>query len=247
MDRTLLPESWRNDRDLSCIILAAGRGLRAEPLTDGLPKTLVPFRGRPLLDHTLERWAPLVRRFLVVVHHRKELLLDHLARRPEPVAVVAQPRLGGIAHALQCCRPFTGKRFIVILGDCYCEGAFRFPPAMDQGVAVQEDQGPERIRQSYSVVTDTAGRVRQVCEKPRTPPNRLLGMGYYFLDDMVFGFIEKTPPSLLRNEVEITDVIGAMIAADLPVHAIPFHGDYLNLNRADDLNAGAKPKDAAPA
>ena len=40
---------------MKAMILAAGRGERLRPLTDSLPKPMLPVAGKPLLEHHIER------------------------------------------------------------------------------------------------------------------------------------------------------------------------------------------------
>lgn len=44
---------------MNAMIFAAGRGTRLKPLTDILPKALVPVGDKPLLQHVLDRVAAL--------------------------------------------------------------------------------------------------------------------------------------------------------------------------------------------
>lgn len=79
------------------MVLAAGLGTRLRPLTDDRPKALVAVRGRPLIDHMLDRLAEAgVERAVVNVHAFADALIDHLRHRRAPTIVVSDER----AHAL---------------------------------------------------------------------------------------------------------------------------------------------------
>jgi dTDP-glucose pyrophosphorylase len=172
-----------------------------------------------------------------VVHYRKEDIIRYVPTLRTTYDIVAIERLRGIADGLHQVRHLADGPFIVVLGDCLCRGTFDAPFADRMGVGVIETASEEAIRRSYSVELHPAdaSRVRRVVEKPKTLINRLCGMGYYFLDPRVFPYIEATPPSPLRNEVEITDVIQRMIEGGEYVRAYRFRGDYVNITYPDDV------------
>jgi len=58
-----------------CLILAAGNGSRLRPVSSGLPKPLVPFRGRPILEHVILRaHQARIDEFVIVVGYRSDLI-----------------------------------------------------------------------------------------------------------------------------------------------------------------------------
>jgi MurNAc alpha-1-phosphate uridylyltransferase len=64
----------------TAMVLAAGYGMRLKPLTDALPKPLVPVAGRPMIDYALEKLqAHGVREIVINVSHLKDQLVAHLA------------------------------------------------------------------------------------------------------------------------------------------------------------------------
>jgi MurNAc alpha-1-phosphate uridylyltransferase len=91
----------------TAMILAAGFGVRMRPLTDKMPKPLVPVAGKPLLDHVLDRVAEAgVTKAVVNVHYLPDQIVRHVANRKQPTVVISDERDvvlgtgGGVVKAL---------------------------------------------------------------------------------------------------------------------------------------------------
>ena len=61
------------------MIFAAGFGTRLKPITDILPKALVPIHGKPLLEHIVEKLIKAgVDEIIVNVHHLPDKIIDFI-------------------------------------------------------------------------------------------------------------------------------------------------------------------------
>lgn len=101
----------------TAFVLAAGLGTRMRPLTDTLPKPLVPLAGRALIDHVLDRLAAAgIAKAVVNVHHLASKIEEHLRDRCSPEVAISDERGvlletgGGAVHAL----PLIGDAAFVI-------------------------------------------------------------------------------------------------------------------------------------
>lgn len=119
------------------MVLAAGLGQRMRPLTDRLPKPLVPLAGRALIDRVLDRLGGAgIARAVVNVHYKAEMIEAHLAGRSSPRIVISDERDalldtgGGVRRALG----LLGDRpFLIHNSDSVWieDGAANIPALMD--------------------------------------------------------------------------------------------------------------------
>jgi MurNAc alpha-1-phosphate uridylyltransferase len=77
----------------AAMVMAAGLGKRMLPLTESLPKPMVPVAGKPLIDHALDRLAEAgIVRAVVNVHYRPEAVEAHVAQRTVPEVTISDER-----------------------------------------------------------------------------------------------------------------------------------------------------------
>lgn len=77
----------------TAMVMAAGLGRRMLPLTERLPKPMVPVAGKPLIDHALDRLAEAgIARAVVNVHYLPEAVEAHVGARTAPQVTISDER-----------------------------------------------------------------------------------------------------------------------------------------------------------
>lgn len=106
----------------TAMVLSAGFGKRMRPLTDTMPKPMVPLNGIPLIGHTMNRLVDVgVERVIVNLHYLGEQIQDYLADENRLEVVFSEEvelleTGGGVKHAL----PLIGSEpFYVINSDAF--------------------------------------------------------------------------------------------------------------------------------
>ncbi len=107
----------------TAMVLAAGLGKRMRPITETLPKPLVPVAGRTLLDWGLDSLAAAgVETAVVNVHYLPDQIVRHVSAREVPRILISDERdglldsAGGIVKAL----PLLGAEpFFILNADTF--------------------------------------------------------------------------------------------------------------------------------
>jgi N-acetyl-alpha-D-muramate 1-phosphate uridylyltransferase len=165
----------------SAMVLAAGFGTRMRPITDHMPKPLVPLAGRALIDHVIDRLvAAGVRRVVVNTHYKAEMIAAHLAmRRDVDIALSYEETLletgGGVKHAL----PLLSEAFFVLNADVFWLDSTKpalqrlaelwDPARLDALLLMQRTTSAIGYEGRGDFIVDPNGRVRRRAEHEVAP------------------------------------------------------------------------------
>lgn len=167
---------------MNAMILAAGKGTRLHPLTETMPKPMVPVVGRPVLEHTV-CWLRDhgVRRIAINLHHLPESVRNHFGdggRLGVDIRYSEEPELLGTAGGVKKIEAFFEDPFLVIYGDVLTD--------LDLTALV-------------AVHRSRAGQPHATLALDQRPDTTQCGVVELGADDRVSGFIEKPRPEEIRS------------------------------------------------
>ena len=177
---------------MKCIILAAGKGTRLKPLTDHTPKPLLPIKGRPLLEYTLENLPDEVDDVIIVVKHLGHLIKEHFGKKwaGKKLTYLNAVGLRGTADMIRQAKRFVKGKTLVICGDDIYKKSdlarlLVEVPESEWGILVAERDDAS----NFGVLSlNTRGTVAAVIEKPEHPASNLVNAGAYLFDERIFKY-----------------------------------------------------------
>ena len=102
---------------MQVIILAGGKGKRLSPLTDKIPKPLTKIRGQYIIDHIISSLPDEINEIIVIVHHLKAKIRQHLENKREQMTFISQGDVIGTYGALLRAKEKIKDRFSVLNSD----------------------------------------------------------------------------------------------------------------------------------
>jgi mannose-1-phosphate guanylyltransferase len=203
---------------LKAVLLAAGLGTRMRGAFGDVPKILVPFGGRTLLDHQLDYLAGQgVDEVGINLHHHADTVVEHLGRgTPVPVRISVEETLLGTAGALLPLAPFLDEPFVLLYGDVVTDLGLGELLERHSGLATLACYPSGELAGKGVVEVDADGRVTSFVEKGAARSEGLVNAGIHALDPAITGHV--SPPFADFGH----DVWPAAVAAGAEITAVPF-------------------------
>lgn len=218
---------------MKAMILAAGVGSRLRPLTDTVPKPMLPIAGEPLLVHTL-RW---LRRYGVTQIALNLHALPHVVKAglgdgsqwDVQLRYSFEPVLRGTAGAAKHLASFLADRFVVVYGDLLLDIDLAAMVAFHDERNALLTVGLKHTDMPTSqgmIECDASGYITRFVEKPLEWPadQRTANAGVYIVEPDVLTHIPSDRPTDWGH-----DIIPGLIAARLPVYGLPVAGHLVDI------------------
>lgn len=234
------------DLPLQAVIMAGGFGSRLRPLTDELPKPMLPINGRPIMERIIEQLREVgIRKIHVTTHYKPEKIVDHFGdgrRFGVDITYINESSPLGTGGALGL-MPVPEEPLLVINGDILTQVNFRrlFEYHKEQKAEMTISVQRYEMQVPYGVIECDGSRVVSLSEKPQM--EFLVNAGIYLLEPEILRFI----PS--NTYFDMTDLIQRVLdekrmAVTFPIreywHDIGRHDDYAQAQ--DDAGSGKAAK-----
>jgi mannose-1-phosphate guanylyltransferase len=205
---------------LKAVLLAGGLGTRLRPLTDKIPKCLVPIRGTPLL----KIWLDLCRKHgihevLINCQTEKADLLRHqleLFSKDLHVRVFVEETLLGSAGTIGANRNWLASEssFWIFYSDVLTNLDLSLMRAFHERHSCVATLGVYEVTNPTEcgiAVVDEEGIIQQFVEKPAHPPGNLAFSGILIANSSLLDAIPRRTPADLGFDV-IPHLAGKMLA-----------------------------------
>ena len=209
--------------DASVVIMAGGKGTRLEPFTSVLPKPLVPIKGKPIIEHIIDRFTAVgASDFHLTVNYKSRIMKAFFEELQPTYSIrfVEETEPLGTAGSLKFLSGTIGKPFFVtncdILVDADYVDLYDFHTNNDYAITLVASMKNYTIPYGICKLNGN-GSLDHIHEKPEY--NFLVNSGLYVLNPDVLALIPKD------KLYHITELVDDAIHIGMKVGVYPINDD----------------------
>lgn len=208
---------------MKAVILAAGKGSRLKDIALDIPKPMILFNGKPILEHNIllcKQYG--INEIYINTHHLSEKIVDYFKsgnRFGISIKYSYEEELLGTAGALNNFRKYLTEPFFVIYGDNITNfnlNSLKKKFIEENPIAVIGFHYREDVRHSGVAEFDENDRIVRFIEKPKgnETKSKWVNAGVYYLSPRILSYISEGEvdfakeifPRLIKKEVPLFGV-----------------------------------------
>ena len=221
----------RTHIDAEAVMMAGGRGERLRPLTDTVPKPLLPVDGKPIIDYNIEELEACgVKKIIVTVNYLAEQLENHFAERKgrAQVECVREPKRLGTFGSLGYVKDVKAPEVIVMNSDLLTSVDFEalYLSHKKSGADFTIAAVPYSVSVPFAILRLRKDKVVSLEEKPTY--NYFANGGVYIMKTELLEMIPE------GEYLDAPDFIMRLIAEGRNVGCYHLDGTWIDIGSPDD-------------
>ncbi len=183
------------------VIAAGGLGTRLRPLTDTIPKVMVPILGKPLLEHHIEQFKKHgVKEFFFTLHYLPQVIIDYFGDGTKwgvKVNYFIEKKLLGTAGGIKKFKDKLDESFFYTLGDIFSlvdySNVSRVFSEKPDAIGMQRIGKTEKFENIDLVEVNDEKLFLKIHPKPNVsrPPSSYLLRGSFLLNKKILSYIPE--------------------------------------------------------
>lgn len=216
---------------MKVIIPLAGKGTRLRPHTHVTPKPMLRVAGKPVMEYVLDDVKRLqnVEQIVYITGHLREKV-EAFARSCTdiPSVFIEQKVQDGTAGAVALAREYVDQPVLIIFVDTIFDTDLSIIEASDADGIIWTKE-VEDYQRFGVVVTNDAGFMTKIVEKPKTPISKRANIGLYYIKNWKLLYegiaaVLKQAPN--KGEWYLTDAFQYMIDHGAKIRVVDVEGWY---------------------
>jgi glucose-1-phosphate thymidylyltransferase len=216
---------------MKVIIPLAGKGTRLRPHTHVTPKPLLKVAGKPVMAYILDDLKRLgnVEQIVYITGHLRDRVEEYARTQYDfPSVFVEQKVQNGTATAVELARPYVDQPVLIIFVDTIFDADLSIVNRTDADGIIWTKE-VEDYQRFGVVVTDAAGNMTKIVEKPSQPISKRANIGLYYIRNWKLLYegidhVMASPPN--KGEYYLTDAFQYMIDKGAKIRVIDVEGWY---------------------
>tara|TARA_B100001057_G_C22750990_1_gene911791 strand:- start:104 stop:1177 length:1074 start_codon:yes stop_codon:yes gene_type:complete len=229
----LSDEKENNIKDNFFLIMAGGKGVRLGEITKEIPKPMLPFLGKPMISHILEKAKKEgFRKFIISVNYLKEIVKDYLKDGKElgiEIQYIEESEPLGTAGSISLLDIELEKPLIVSNGDIISE--LRYSDLLDHhsknSSSATMTVYNHVYQNSFGVVESDGLNFKNFKEKPVT--TSFINAGIYVLDPLSLSYLKK------NKFLNMPDLFERLKEDNRKVIIYPLFESWMDVGRPEDI------------
>jgi len=218
--------------NLDIIIMAGGKGKRLKPITEILPKPLVPIDGRPMLEHIIENFKYFrFKKFNLIINHQANLILSYFrSSKKYKIKFIKEKKPLGTAGGISLVKHNLSQN--VVLTNCdtlykidYLK-LYNFHLKNNNDITLTVSD--KKFEFPYGSCDVTSGKLFSLKEKPKI--NFIANVGLYLIKKEIIKLIVK------NEQIDMTDLINRCLKLKKKIGAFKIkERDWVDLGKLSNL------------